>query len=589
MSVRDGSRPVILVVDDTPANLGVLFDLLGQAGFQVLIAEDGESALQRVTHVRPDLILLDVLMPDLDGFATCARLKQDPASRDIPVIFMTALTDTVDKVRGFEVGAVDYVTKPFQLEELLARLRAHLTIQSLRLKLQESEQRLSRVFESAMDAIVTLDAEGRITLFNAAAERVFRLGAADAVGTPIARFASEALLSVLGTYMSGGDGARAAMWLPENLTALRADGEEFPVEATVSCAQVGSGPLFTLILRDVNERLRAEAERQRLEDLTSYLQAEVQEALGPNEPMGKSPALRRVLRSVEQVAPTDSTVLVTGETGTGKEMIARAIHMGSKRKDAMLVKVNCAAIPAPLIESDLFGHERGAFTGAVGRKIGRFELASGGTIFLDEIGELPLELQPKLLRALQEGEIERVGSARTIKVDVRVIAATNRDLGAASREGRFRPDLFYRLNVFPIALPPLRERKEDIPMLVAHFVRKHAAKLGRRVERVPERLMAAFVAYAWPGNVRELEHVVERAVIVSEGPELAAVEWLREPEAPPAARLATLEEVERSHVRTVLEATGWRVSGAKGAAELLGMRPTTLEYRMKKLGIERPR
>jgi PAS domain S-box-containing protein len=590
--VSEGSerRPVVLVVDDTPDNLGVLFDLLGRAGFEVLVAEDGESALRRVALARPDLILLDVVMPDMDGFATCERLKQDPVSGDIPVIFMTALTDTIDKVRGFEVGAVDYVTKPFQLEELLARLRTHLTIQNLRVKLQESEDRLSRIFESAMDAIVAIDASGRITLFNAAAERVFRLSASEAAGTAFARLVSDRFRAVLGDYMSDGDGARAAMWMPEGLTAVRADGEEFPVEATLSRAEVAAAPLFTIILRDIDERRRAEAERQRLEHLTQYLQAEVQESAGPHEPIGTSPAIMRVLKSVDQVAPTDSTVLLTGETGTGKEMIARAVHARSRRKEAVLVKVNCAAIPAPLIESDLFGHEKGAFTGALARKIGRFELAHGGTLFLDEIGELPVDLQPKLLRVLQEGEIERVGSTRTLTVDVRVIAATNRDLAAASRDGRFRPDLFYRLNVFPIHVPPLRERREDIPALVAHFVKKHAAKLGRRIERVPDRLMAALTAYPWPGNVRELEHVVERAMIVSEGPELAAAEWLRHPETAPApARLGTLEEVERAHILAVLESTGWRVSGPGGAADFLGVKPTTLEYRMKKLGVERRR
>src|SRR5262245_29714410 len=588
MSDHGGPRPAILVVDDTPANLGVLFELLDQAGYEVLVAEDGASALELAALARPDLILLDVLMPDLDGFATCAQLKQHPALRDTPVIFMTALTDTVEKVRGFEEGAVDYVTKPFQVEELLARVRAHLTICSLRAKLQESEDRLSRIFESAMDAIVTIDASGRIALFNAAAERVFRLEAARAAGTPVARLASEGLQAVLASYMS--DATTRAMWMPDGLTAIRADGEEFPVEATLSRAEVGGAPLFTLILRDIDERRRAETERQRLESLTECLRDEVREAAGPDEPVGRSLAIRRVLRSVEQVAPTDSNVLVTGETGTGKELIARALHLRSGRKEAALVKVNCAAIPAALIESDLFGHEKGAFTGAVTRKIGRFELAHGGTLFLDEIGELPLDLQPKLLRALQEGEIDRVGSARTIAVDVRVIAATNRDLATAAREGRFRADLFYRLNVFPIELPPLRERREDIPVLVAHFVRKHAAKLGRRIERVPERLMAALTAYAWPGNVRELEHVVERAMIVSEGPELAGVEWLRPSGAGPSAtRLGTLEEVERAHIVAVLESTGWRVSGAGGAAELLGLRPTTLEYRMKKLGVQRRR
>jgi formate hydrogenlyase transcriptional activator len=263
-------KPVILVADDTPANLSVLLEVLGQAGFDVLIAEDGESAVQRASYARPDLILLDVLMPELDGFATCERLKTQRETRDIPVIFMTALADTVDKVRGFDAGAVDYVTKPFQPDELIARVRTHLTIQRLRSELQESEERLSRIFESAMDAIVTLDAAGRITLFNAAAEQVFRCGAADAVGSPFTRFASETFASVLTDYSRDkhGDEPKRPLWVPEGLTAVRADGEDFPVEATVSRVVASGAPLYTIILRDVNERRRAEAEYRRLQGLT---------------------------------------------------------------------------------------------------------------------------------------------------------------------------------------------------------------------------------------------------------------------------------------------------------------------------------
>jgi formate hydrogenlyase transcriptional activator len=321
-----------------------------------------------------------------------------------------------------------------------------------------------------------------------------------------------------------------------------------------------------------------------------YLQDEIREEHNFSEIVGSGPELRRVMDLVARVAPTGATVLLLGETGTGKELVARAIHARSRRKDKVLVKVNCAAIPVGLIESELFGHERGAFTGAVGRKVGRYELADGGTIFLDEIGELPLDLQPKLLRVLEEGEFDRVGGTRTFTVDVRVIAATNRNLEAECRNGRFRPDLFYRLNVFPITVPPLRERREDIPALVAHFVQKDATKLGKRIERVPAQVMAALAAYAWPGNVRELEHVVERAMIVSDGPELTAADWLPKPHATSSpTQVATLVDVERGHILNVLEATGWRVSGSGGAADLLGLPPTTLESRMKKLGIGRQR
>lgn len=327
--------------------------------------------------------------------------------------------------------------------------------------------------------------------------------------------------------------------------------------------------------------------KARLQEENLYLQEEIKTDYNFEEIVGKSPALQKVLQAAALVAETDATVLLLGETGTGKELIARAIHNLSPRKHRPLVKVNCAALPAGLIESELFGHEKGAFTGALARKIGRFELAHGGTILLDEIGELPLELQPKLLRVLQEGQFERVGGFRTITVDVRVIAATNRDLKRAVEEGRFRADFYYRLNVFPIHLPPLRERKEDIPLLVRYFVLKHSAKLGKRVETISHQTMEALLAYPWPGNVRELEHLIERALILTPGPQLNLEQWLSTLEPPPETQIQTLAEFERDYILKVLERTGWRVSGEKGAAKLLGLKPTTLEARMKKLGIKR--
>jgi formate hydrogenlyase transcriptional activator len=304
--------------------------------------------------------------------------------------------------------------------------------------------------------------------------------------------------------------------------------------------------------------------------------------------IGQSIALRRVLQAIETVAPTDAGILLCGETGTGKELIVRAIHELSPRNQHQLINVNCAALPAGLIESELFGHERGAFTGASNRKPGRFELANNGTIFLDEIGDLQLDLQAKLLRVLQEGEFERVGGCQTIKIDVRVIAATNRDLCHSVREGKFRADLYYRLNVFPIRVPPLRERKEDIPLLVKYFVMKYGAKFRRNIETISQATMDALLAYSWPGNIRELENLIERAVIICQTAELEPGKWLPEPgENPVESRIPTLEELERDHILEVLQTTGWRVSGERGAAKLLGMKPTTLEARMKKLGIKR--
>jgi transcriptional regulator with GAF, ATPase, and Fis domain len=350
-----------------------------------------------------------------------------------------------------------------------------------------------------------------------------------------------------------------------------------------------SGAYTRTMFVDITEQVLMEREKARLEAANVYLQEEIKTEHNFEEIIGTSVPIKKVLQAIEKVAATDATVLVTGETGTGKELIARAIHHLSHRKDGVLVKVNCAAIPAGLIESELFGHEKGAFTGALTRKIGRFELADKATIFLDEVGEIPLELQTKLLRVLQEGEFERLGSNKTVKVNVRVIAATNRDLEKEVREGRFRSDLFYRLKVFPIVLPPLRERTQDIPLLLTYFVKKYGANLGKKIESVPASAMEGLKRYAWPGNIRELEHVIERAVILSQGAELELGDWLPKSAAPAGnGSASTLEEVERAHIAAVLGQTNWRVSGDKGAAKILGLNPTTLEARMKKLGIERP-
>ena len=328
--------------------------------------------------------------------------------------------------------------------------------------------------------------------------------------------------------------------------------------------------------------------KDRLEAENTYLQSEIKHEHNLEEIVTQSARFKRVLSAVEQVAGTDATVLILGESGTGKELLARAIHNISLRKHRPLVKINCAALPANLIESELFGHEKGAFTGAVGRKTGRFELADGGTIFLDEIGELPLELQSKLLRVLQEGEFERLGGTKTLSVNVRVIAATNRDLENEVEEGNFRADLFYRLNVFPIQSLPLRDRKEDIPLLVKHFTDKYGAQIGKKIRSIPKRVINSLQAYSWPGNIRELENVIERALILSPHDKLELGDWIPKKEDKKTSnRLVTLEEYERNYILKVLHDTMWRVSGDKGAAKILGMKPTTLESRMKKLGIRR--
>jgi formate hydrogenlyase transcriptional activator len=401
-------------------------------------------------------------------------------------------------------------------------------------------------------------------------------------------------------------GVRSACWLP--LTTVRrrlgtltfaskqpsayADSDVRFLERVAS--QVAVAVENAVAFQEIEAALREiEALKDKLAKENAYLEEEVRTGHNFGEIVGDSESLRRALNQVETVAPTGSTVLIRGETGTGKELIARALHDLSPRKGRAFVKMNCAAIPTGLLESELFGHEKGAFTGAIAQKIGRFELAHQGTLFLDEVGDIPPELQPKLLRVLQEQEFERLGGTKTIKVDVRLVAATHRDLAKMVADGRFREDLYYRLNVFPVVLPPLRERREDIPRLVRHFTQQFARRMGRRIETIPTAALDALVHYPWPGNVRELQNIIERAVILSPGPTLQVplndVQAAGEEVSSPTASPVTLADAEREHILDALRETGWVLAGSKGAAARLGMKRSTLRWKMKRLSISKPR
>jgi len=502
----NSTQTTVLVVDDTPTNVKLLIEMLSREGYRVLVAREGESAIEQARYAQPRLILLDVMMPGIDGYETCRRLKRDPSTTNIPVIFMTALGDLEDKVKGFAAGGADYVVKPFEHEEVLARVRTHVEIRELQLQLQDSNR--------VLDAKV--------------AERTAELKQA---------------------------------------------------------------------LQEVDQL------KNRLQDENAYLKQEICEQSGHRDIVGSSVALRAVLDKVDKVAATDTTVLIQGETGTGKELIARAIHERSPRRGRALVKLNCSAISAGLVESELFGHLKGAFTGATDRRVGRFELADGGTLFLDEVSELPLDTQTKLLRVLQEGEFEPVGSSKSVKVDVRVIAACNRNLQADIANGRFRADLYYRLNVFPVDVPPLRQRADDIPALAEFFMQRFARKMGKRFKRIDPDTLDMLQSHTWPGNIRDLQNVIERAAILSSGDELV-VDWPLEPEAPscfgavanatdsppaaaPKANVFSLEEIERQHFIAVLKKTRGVIEGENGAAKLLNLKPSTARFRIKKLGITR--
>ncbi len=390
-------------------------------------------------------------------------------------------------------------------------------------------------------------------------------------------------------------GVESYCWLPLTTSRRRLGALVF-TSKQASTYEAGDLPFLRQVANQVAVAVEnalafeeIEALNEKLQQEKVYLEEEVHaEQFG--DIVGESSTLRAVLKKIETVAPTDSTALICGETGTGKELIARALHDLSTRRDRTFVKLNCAAIPLGLLESELFGHEKGAFTGAIAQKIGRFELANAGTLFLDEVGDIPLELQPKLLRVLQEQEFERLGSTRTIRVDVRLIAATNQDLGQMVAEGRFRGDLYYRLNVFPVVLPPLRDRPDDIPRLARHFTQRFARRMGRRIESIPTATMEALTHYPWPGNVRELQNVIERAVILSPGKSLQVPFGdlqLPDQTSEPCESAVTLTDAERAHILNALRETGWVVGGPKGAAARLGMKRSTLQWKMKRLGISK--
>jgi DNA-binding NtrC family response regulator len=474
----------ILLVDDNAANLDVLCTLLEGEDYDLALASNGDLALKIASRTRPELILLDVVMPGMDGYEVCRRLKADPNLRSIPVLFISALDRLEDVVAGFRAGGVDYVTKPFRDEEVLARVETH-----LRLERQNRE----------------LAAKN-----NALEEEIVR------------RKKLRGQLSMIA---------------------------------------------------------RREAERWGLEGF-----------------VGRSATVRRIFDDVQLLRENPSTsVLIQGESGTGKELIARAIHFGSPRRESPFVPVNCASMPRELAESLLFGHVKGAFTSADADRAGYFEMAHEGTLFLDELGEMPLELQAKLLRVLEDGQIWRVGARQGHQVDVRVVAATNADLQRRIQETAFRQDLYFRIARFTVTAPPLRQRREDIPLLTRHFLQILAAEMGREAPDLSPQTLAKLQDYPFPGNVRELKNVVERALLESRGGEvqlqhlhLIGADLPAATTTPSTDELVTLEENERRHIQRVLEATGWRVRGPDGAARILGIPESTLRGRLGKLGIQRP-
>src|SRR5215213_4071928 len=560
-----------------------------------------------------DVLLVDFQLPEPNALHLLRELSLNPR-QDIPVVLVCNEADEEFARQGLQIGASSFLVKRpgylYQLSWELEQAHSRADLQRREAALNASEERNRAILSAIPDLMFLLDREGTYLDYHVRDEQLLMMRPSEFLGKNQAEVLPPELANRFVSCFDEVFESDQAVLMEYTLPI--AEGLRTFEASMVRC----NGNKILSIVRDITGRKEAEEslkkaldEVQRLKDRLHheniYLQEEIRVAGNFDQIIGRSEPLRKVLRQAEQVARLNTIVTILGETGTGKELLAHAIHNLSPRKDRTLVKVNCAALPGTLIESELFGYEKGAFTGADARRMGRFEIANGGTLFLDEVGELPLDMQAKLLRVLEEGEFERVGGSHPIKVDVRVIAATNRNLEDAVRKGEFRPDLYYRLNVFPITLPPLRERREDIPLLVTHLVTQLSKKLGKTIESLPQETMTKLRNYNWPGNIRELRNVIERAVIITQGSELSVIDDLNlqplelehhgerarhdvfEDSIPRVVE--TLEQTEYNLIMRTLKNVHWKLEGTGGAAELLNLHPSTLRSKMRKLGIERPR
>ena len=628
----------ILMLEDVATDADLIQRELEREGFtfEARRVTTEDAFTQALDAFDPDIVLADYSLPSFDGMAAL-ELTQEKRPH-VPVVFVSGAIGEERAIETLKQGATDYVLKDQlsrlgpavrralreaeerrarreaeealrrahdELEQKVEERTAELQETNAALKdeiderkrveraLRESQERLTRIIDSAIDAIISVKPDLEITLFNAAAEEIFECPAEQAECQSLDAFLTDPFEALVRRHVEAhqnGTGAAAEgryLAAPEGVRAQRKTGEIFPVEATLCPVSLPDEDQYLLILRDVEELKQAEAEVEQLESEKTYLREELKSEYNFDEIVGTSEPMQAVFDAIEQVADTETTVLITGETGTGKELVARALHDRSDRADQVFVKVNCAALSSDLIESELFGHEKGAFTGATERRKGRFELADGGTLLLDEIGELPLDTQAKLLRALQHQEFERVGGSETIDVDTRILAATNRDLAAEVEAGQFRDDLYYRLNIFPIELPPLRDRPGDVPLLAEHFCEMYASRTGKDITGISTNAMAILDGYDWPGNVRELANIIERAVILTREDRIRPEHLsITGGSGTGTSSFETLEEVQRQHIERALDRTDGVVGGDDGAAQLLGLKRTTLLSRMDRLGIE---
>ncbi|GAK55923.1 sigma-54 interaction domain-containing protein [Candidatus Vecturithrix granuli] len=579
MPSKNSEQATILLVDDIPDNLKALIDFLEQSGFRIIVAQSGETAIQRAQQALPDLILLDVLMPQMDGFETCQRLKAQESLREIPVIFLTGISDLIEKIKGFEVGGVDYITKPVDYQEVLARINAHLAMRRLQQQLEEQSERFRTLSEATFEGILMHD-QGKILEINQTMEQMFGYQRTEVLGRHVLEFVTpESRMIVAENLRLAEDG-------PYEAAGVRRDGSSFPVEFHGRTMPYHGRNIRIVAMRDLSRHKQLEAEKALLQEENVSLRSSLGERYKLGGMIGKSQAMQTVYQAIVNAAASEANVVICGESGSGKELAARTIHELSARKKEHFVAVNCGAIPENLFEREFFGHRRGTFTSATMDQPGYLAQAHKGTLFLDEIGELPAFLQVKLLRALQEHEYTPLGDTHSQKADIRIIAAANKDLKLLLQEGVIREDFYWRIRVIVIELPPLRNRKDDIPLLIEYFLEQYDKETP--YASLPGHIHNMLCTYNWPGNVRELQNELQR-YLAHQKLEFIGNTQLDAPLTRPLFPLNTtaklhevLEICEKDYILSTLQ----RNHGHRGkTAQTLGLPRRTLNRKMQKYGI----
>ncbi len=573
MPVQQQAQATILIVDDTPDNLRLLSKLLADRGYRVRSAPSGSLALATTLKEAPDLILLDVRMPEIDGYEVCRTLKAQEQTNDIPIIFLSALSELEDKMKGFEVGGVDYITKPFFEKEVILRVEIHLKIHRLQQKLLTETARFKTLANAAFECIL-IHANGYIIDVNREAARLFKCKEAQLIGADIMKMIPTEIHQI----------ALSDQTDPLECDVIGKDNTRIPVEIRTKHLPVNDQQVSVTAIRNLTRQKQMEKEKELLLQENTALKMTKQERYRFGDIIGRSPAMQMVYKLVSKAAVSKYSVVIYGESGTGKELVARTIHDLCYQNDEPFVTVNCGAVTESLFEREFFGHKKGSFTGAVRDEPGFFDAAHKGTLFLDEIGELPLAMQVKLLRVLESGEFTPVGDVKAKKVDIRVVAATNKNLTNLVHHGKFREDLFYRIQVIEISLPPLRERREDIRLLVEHIFTKNNAE--NKIIQLPEKLREMLYDYDWPGNVRELSNTIKRYLATDFVTLPGQPQMESEKDSLPATGLhSAIESIERKMIRQTLQQTKWHRSNA---AKILQIPRRTLQRKIQKYDLQSP-